>query len=97
LQKFGFDDIISIHGPWDFHWNKLIYHGELLNQQDTLEKIEVQLPSYWSDYTINGLTLPGLGFGTFTKTIVLSSDKKGPIGVLIQLLMSHIGFISTDS
>jgi len=83
LQESGFDDIISIHGPWDFYWNKLIYHDELLNQQDTLGKIEVQLPSYWSDYTINGLTLPGLGFGTFTKTIVLSSDKKGPIGVLI--------------
>lgn len=83
LQKFGYDDIISIQGPWDFYWNKLIYHDELLNRPDTLDKIEVQTPSYWSDYTINGLTLPGLGFGTFTKTIVLSSGKKEPIGVLI--------------
>lgn len=64
--------IFDLNGEWIFYWEKLLDPGNY--DQHTGTGIPVSVPSYWSGYTIDGTTLPGLGYGTYALQVLLPED-----------------------
>ncbi len=64
--------IINLNGEWIFHWEKLLT-PESYNQYQT-SGIPVTVPSYWTSYEVDGKSLTGSGYGTFSLKVFLPED-----------------------
>jgi signal transduction histidine kinase len=74
LRESALDNhtMINLNGEWQFHWHELLTPGRF--DQDATSGIPVTVPSYWSSYKINGRSLPGTGYGTYSLMIILPED-----------------------
>jgi signal transduction histidine kinase len=74
LSERVWDDqtILNLNGEWLFHWEKLLTPGDYDQHQTT--GIPVTVPSYWSGYKIDGQSLPGSGYGTYSLQVILPRD-----------------------
>jgi len=84
--KLGIKDdriaVQQISDDWVFFWKELI-DPKLMNIPSVSNAVNVELPSYWTDYKVNGANLPGIGYGSFCKTLVLPKGYNHPIGLLV--------------
>ncbi len=73
LRGVGFDksNIYSLGGNWEFYWNKLIDPERFQDTIMPLPDLLGEVPSYWTDYSLNGRSLPGKGYGTYRLVILL--------------------------
>lgn len=74
LRESVLDDqtIINLNGEWIFHWEKLLTPGNY--DQFKTTGIAVTVPSYWESYEIDGQSLPGSGYGTYSLKVILPQD-----------------------
>ncbi len=75
--------IFDLDGEWIFHWEKLLTPDNF--EQLGTEGIPVTVPSYWQNYEINGQSLPGFGYGTYSLKIILPENYQSAICVDIPL------------
>ncbi len=75
----------SLDGEWIFFWNTFI------NAKDVFEDIKSQkfdiesVPSYWSDYEIEGEPLPGDGYCSYALTVLLPKGLKNKLALDIPI------------
>jgi signal transduction histidine kinase len=79
LRETVLDDhtIFNLNGEWIFHWEKLLTPGNY--EQYERSGIPVTVPSYWNSYEIDGKSLPGSGYGTYSLKILLPKDFQSVI------------------
>jgi len=75
--------IFDLDGEWIFHWEQLL-SPDNFNQAGT-KGIPVTVPSYWKNYEIDGQSLPGWGYGTYSLKILLPENYHSAICVDIPL------------
>ena len=75
--------LFDLDGEWIFHWEQLLTPENY--KQHAKEGIPVTVPSYWQNYKIDGRSLPGWGYGTYSLKIILPEDYQSAICVDIPL------------
>lgn len=66
---FSQDNLVNLDGDWNFYWNKLLSPIDLNANSNALIPINVKVPGYWDNYTLNNQPLTNKGHGTFTLSI----------------------------
>jgi len=79
LRKCVMDDqsIFDLDGEWLFHWETLL--GPANFDQQAITGIPVTVPSYWKSYEVDGKSLPGSGYGTYSLMVILPEDYHSAI------------------
>jgi len=79
LRSTVLDDetILNLNGEWIFYWERLLTPEN--KDQYRRSGIPVTVPSYWESYKIDGKSLPGSGYGTYSLMILLPKDFNAPI------------------
>lgn len=79
LRECVMDDqsIFDLDGEWLFHWEKLLTPENY--KQLGSEGIPVTVPSYWKNYKIDGQSLKGWGYGTYSLMIIIPEDYHSAI------------------
>ena len=74
LRECGMDDqsIFNLDGEWMFHWEKLLSPDNF--NQHIATGLPVTVPSYWGSYEVDGESLSGWGYGTYSLTVILPDD-----------------------
>jgi signal transduction histidine kinase len=71
---------VRMNGEWEFYFGTFIY-GTPGSITDTLHPdCYGKVPGYWSEYTVNGKSLPGFGFGTYRALILLPAGYLDRMG-----------------
>ncbi len=71
LSKQDFSQNIKMKGEWFFYWNKLIDPSDSFPQGGLL----VDFPLKWTNYKIQGKTLPSFGYATYMAKLLLPVDS----------------------
>ncbi|MCZ8344716.1 MAG: adenylate/guanylate cyclase domain-containing protein [Leptospira sp.] len=81
LSSFDFSgqDIVSLQGEWEFHWNTP--PNKIL--PDTQKKY-INLPSHWNGLEYQGNILSGMGHASFRLKIKQPKDLKENLAILIR-------------
>jgi signal transduction histidine kinase len=69
--------IINLNGEWLFHWEEFLTPDNYASRKFAGKPVAV--PSYWSSYQIEGNYLPGMGYGTYSLTIILPQDYQSSL------------------
>jgi len=69
--------IFDLDGEWIFHWEKLLNPDNF--DQYSSSGIPVSIPSYWSSYEVDGESLPGWGYGTYSLMVFLPENYHSAI------------------
>jgi signal transduction histidine kinase len=79
LSECVMDDqtIIDLDGEWVFYWEKLLTPDNFDQYQTS--GIAVNVPSFWNSYKIDGKSLPGWGYGTYSMKVLLPRDHHATI------------------
>jgi len=96
LRECVLDDqsIFNLNGEWLFHWEKLL--GPENFEREKAGGFPVKVPSYWTSYEIDGQSLPGWGYGTYSLTIILPKNFQAPICMDIPLFDVAYKFFLND-
>lgn len=79
LENYKADDRILLDGEWYFYWHQLIYSDAMSRPSaDFL----IDIPGYWSDYSLEGQRLPSDGFASY-KLKVKDFSNEQPMTVYI--------------
>jgi len=70
---------INLNGEWKFHWQKLIVPDSSKKMLEKDPGLVVSVPSYWKSYEIDGQSLPGTGYGTYSLKIILPEGYRSAI------------------
>jgi signal transduction histidine kinase len=75
LREGGFEKtaIYTLNGEWEFYWNRLLEPGSFSGTSGIKTDLYGKVPSYWTEYSINGLPLSGSGFCTYRLVVLLPS------------------------
>lgn len=81
LRKTTLDrnSVFNLNGEWEFYWEQLLAPGNYLQAQEKEEGVLVNVPSYFSNYEVDGESLPGMGYGTYCLTILLPENNQTAI------------------
>jgi signal transduction histidine kinase len=79
LRECAMDDqsIFELDGEWMFHWEKFLSPDNFGQHEAT--GIPVTVPSYWKSYKVDGKSLPGFGYGTYSLMVILPEDYHSTI------------------
>lgn len=88
------NSIFDLNGEWLFHWEKLLTPDDIDLHHST--GIPVTVPSYWKSYEINGSSLSGSGYGTYSLKILLPENYHAPFCVDIPLFDVAYNFYLND-
>lgn len=69
--------ILNLKGEWLFHWEEFLTPNSFESSQSS--GIAVKVPSYWSNYQVDGKNLPGMGYGTYSLKIILPQGYQSSI------------------
>lgn len=69
--------IINLNGEWIFHWEKLLTPGSYDQYQTS--GIPVTVPAYWKSYEVDGQSLTGSGYGTYSLKVLFPEDVHSTI------------------
>ena len=96
LRECTMDDhsIFDLSGEWMFHWEKLLTPDNFDQYLST--GLPVTVPSYWAKYEIDGKSLPGFGYGTYSLKVILPEDFKSALCVDIPLFDVAYKFYLND-
>lgn len=83
--EFNRNNKINLDGEWEFYWNRLLTHEEL--ERDTPDLIAWQ-PDTWSEYSLNGIKLPGKGYGTYRLNVDTALPPDTKLGLRIHSFSS---------
>lgn len=85
LSKMELNDqsIFDLNGEWLFYWEKLLSPENYKQHQST--GISVSVPSYWDGYKVDGKSLPGSGYGTYSLRVILPENFRSAICIDIPL------------
>jgi len=72
LRGNSFSTNIELKGQWRFYWKELLKPSQELQQKGRM----VDFPFRWTDYQINGKTLPSFGYASYELQVLL--DKNAP-------------------
>jgi hypothetical protein len=61
---FSRDGNIKLDGEWEFYWEKLLNYSDFKNG-GLSKPVTASIPNAWTEYEIDGKSLPGSGFGTY--------------------------------
>ena len=73
------NSVYSLNGEWEFFWKRLLTPEDYKQEKSREPGILVSVPSYFSNYEIGGKSLPGLGYGTYSLTIILPENNQSAI------------------
>lgn len=81
LRESVFDkgSIYSLNGEWEFYWERLLTPENYPVAKKEGQGILVNVPSYFNSYKIDGESLPGMGYGTYSLTILLPENNLSDI------------------
>lgn len=84
---FGTVGSVALNGKWAFYWNQLLDPDDL--KQGTLPAVSayVDMPEYWTNYSLNGRKLPADGYATYRLTIS-GLDSEEPIALKLRNIYS---------
>lgn len=71
LRNWDGKRIITLDGEWNFFWNTFLCDSIKLEDNNSQSALLVDVPSYWNEYYIDSLKLPGKGYGTYCLTVLL--------------------------
>lgn len=93
---FGTDGSISLNGKWAFYWNQLLDPDDL--KQGTFPAVSayVDMPEYWTNYSLNGRKLPADGYATYRLTIS-GLDSEEPIALKLRNIYSSYALWVNDA
>jgi len=79
LRNYKMDEnsIFDLNGEWLFHWEKLLSPDNFGQHEAT--GIPVTVPSYWKSYQVDGESLSGFGYGTYSLMVILPEDYHSAI------------------
>jgi two-component system sensor histidine kinase ChiS len=85
LREIEWNDnsILDLNGEWVFYWEKFLDPENFKQYQNT--GFPVNVPSYWSSYTLDGKSLPGIGYGTYSLQVLLPENFQSAICVDLPL------------
>jgi len=86
--------ILNLDGEWIFYWEKLLTPDNFEQYQST--GVPVNVPSYWESYDVDGKSLPGLGYGTYSLLVILPEDYHSAICIDIPLFDVAYKFYLND-
>ena len=86
--------ILNLDGEWIFYWEKLLDPENIEQHRNT--GIPVTVPSYWSSYNMDGESLPGLGYGTYSLQLILPENFQSAICIDIPLFDVAYKFYLND-
>lgn len=69
----------NLNGEWEFYWEQLLTPTTFGKAKQEGKGMIVPVPSYWSDYLIDGKELPGFGYGTYALSVLLPPDTRSGI------------------
>jgi len=69
--------IIRLDGEWRFHWQEFLTPENFRPRHAS--GMAVSVPSYWSNYQLEGEALPGMGYGTYSLQIILPEGYQSSI------------------
>ena len=81
LRETALDEntLLSLNGEWKFYWEKLLTPENYKKEKQGESHILVNVPSFFSNYEIDGEPLPGAGYGTYGLTILLPEDNQSAL------------------
>lgn len=82
-KELNDQSIFNLDGEWIFYWEELLTPENFEQSRST--GIPVTVPSYWKSYEINGESLPGMGYGTYSLRVYLPQDFHSAICIDIPL------------
>jgi len=93
---FGTDGSIALNGKWAFYWNQLLDPDDL--KQGTFPAVSayVDMPEYWTNYSVNGRKLPADGYATYRLTIS-GLDSEEPIALKLRNIYSSYALWVNDT
>jgi len=96
LREVEWNDqtILDLNGEWTFYWEKLLQPENYKQFQNT--GIPVSVPSYWSSYTIDGKSIPGMGYGTYGLQILLPEGMQSALCIDLPLFDVAYKFYLND-
>ncbi|GET20408.1 sensor histidine kinase [Prolixibacter denitrificans] len=66
LEKLQQGEPVKLDGTWEFYWKQLVSPDSLSSGRSFREKPQtVRIPAYWTEYSIDGESLPGSGYATY--------------------------------
>lgn len=85
LREVQWNDqtLLDLKGEWLFYWEEFL--DPHMHASHTGKGIAVRVPSYWSSYTLDGESLPGMGYGTYSLKILLPEGFQAPLCIDIPL------------
>lgn len=91
LRETGFSQskIISLKGDWQFYWNKFVDPDVFNCNKSPVPDLYGNVPSYWTEYSLNGENLSSFGYASYHLLILL------PQGFREKLLLSAPVFDSS--
>ncbi|MHA2857132.1 ATP-binding protein [Paenibacillus lautus] len=93
---FGTDGSISLNGKWAFYWNQLLDPDDLKQGASPAVSAYVDMPEYWTNYTLNGRKLPADGYATYRLTIS-ELDSEEPIALKLRNIYSSYALWVNDT
>ena len=93
---FGTDGSIALNGKWAFYWNQLLDPDDLKQGSFPAVSAYVDMPEYWTNYSLNGRKLPADGYATYRLTISgLNSEE--PIALKLRNIYSSYALWVNDT
>lgn len=71
--------LLNLNGEWEFYWEKLITPENYEREKTGASHILVDVPSFFNNYKIDGVSLPGMGYGTYCLTILLPENDQSAL------------------
>ena len=80
--------LISLNGEWDFYWDQMLYPSYFSDTLNAKPDIHAVVPSYWTDYLVDGKKPDHFGFATYRLRIILPEGFNKRLGLSIPVFDS---------
>ena len=81
--QWNHESLLDLNGEWLFYWEAFLDPDKYAHHKG--KGMTVRVPSYWSSYTLEGESLPGQGFGTYSLQVLLPEGFQTPLCIDIPL------------
>ncbi|MCI1694138.1 sensor histidine kinase [Aneurinibacillus aneurinilyticus] len=73
---------IELNGEWNFRWKQFSNSNESYSSPATDQTSTIMVPSIWNGKKVNGVTLSGKGYATYTVTVHFNPTEKNKLKAL---------------
>ncbi len=86
---FQRDGSLNLDGEWEFHWNRLLEPSDFTAADKQRHGGYLTVPGLWKGGIVNGVTLPGMGQGTYRLQILSGPSGKQKTIILHRLYSAY--------